>query len=334
MKPIHDLIEISRFYGKQKDYTLAGGGNTSYKDDKHIWVKASGVSLADINEDGFALLDRNKVKLTETKQYSTDPHERERQVKEDLIASNVEKGSIKRPSVETSLHNLINYAFVIHLHPTITNSLTCSNDAEKISRELFGEEIMFVRYAAGYDLFKIIQADIEVFRKRFSKDPSIMFLQNHGVFVSANNTSEIKKLYTHITETIKKRLQSAIAEEELPIKEEAKYILPAIRMILSDNNLKVLKIRNNALISHFYSSSENFSKASLPFIPDIIVYCKGRYMYISDVSTPEDIIKVFQKQLSEFINENVYPPQIILIKDYGVISVGDTSVAAEIPMDV
>ena len=67
MKPINDLIEISRFYGWQKDYTLAGGGNTSYKDDKYIWVKASGVSLADINEEGFARLERSKVKLTERK---------------------------------------------------------------------------------------------------------------------------------------------------------------------------------------------------------------------------------------------------------------------------
>ena len=334
MQPIHDLIEISRFYGRQKDFTLAGGGNTSYKDDNYIWVKASGASLADIDEKGFALLDRSKVKLIETKTYSDDPQEREKQVKEDLIASNVEQGSTKRPSVETSLHNLINYAFVIHLHPTITNALTCSNNAESVTNELFGEKVMFVRYAAGYDLFKIIQAEIDDYRKRFSKDPAIIFLQNHGVFVSANNTSEIKELYVHITETIKNRLNSTLTEETLPINEDVKYFLPAIRMILSENNLKVLKIRHNKLISHFYNNEESFSKASLPFTPDIIVYCKGRYMYITDVSTPENIIREFKKKFADFTNESGYPPQIIMIKNYGVIAVGDNSLAAKTTLDV
>ena len=334
MKPIHELIEISRFYGRQKNFTLAGGGNTSYKNDKYIWVKASGISLADIDEEGFALLDRSKVKLTETKKYSNDPQVREKQVKEDLIASNAEPGSKKRPSVESSLHNLINYAFVIHMHPTITNALTCSNNAAAITRELFGEEVMFVRYAAGYDLFKIIQTDIEAYRQRFSKDPSIIFLQNHGVFVSADSISEIKALYAYITEAIKSRLHSEIIEETLPIREEVKYILPALRMILSADNLKVLKIRHNKLISHFYNDEESFRKASLPFTGIIIVYCKGKYMYISDVSKPEFIIREFKEQLTDFVFDNGYPPQIIMIKDYGVVAVGDNSVSAETTLDV
>ena len=34
MKPeIKELIEISRFYGTDKEYVIAGGGNTSYKDE-------------------------------------------------------------------------------------------------------------------------------------------------------------------------------------------------------------------------------------------------------------------------------------------------------------
>ena len=33
MKPeIADLIEISKYYGNNKDFVIAGGGNTSFKD--------------------------------------------------------------------------------------------------------------------------------------------------------------------------------------------------------------------------------------------------------------------------------------------------------------
>ena len=40
---------------------IAGGGNTSFKDDETIWIKASGQSLADLNEDGLVALSREKL---------------------------------------------------------------------------------------------------------------------------------------------------------------------------------------------------------------------------------------------------------------------------------
>jgi len=175
MKQLKDLIEISRYYGNQKDYTLAGGGNTSWKNDKYIWVKASGVSLADISEDGFVKLDRSKVKLTGIQKYSDDPHTRETQVKEDLLASLADPADKRRPSVETSLHELLEYSFVVHLHPTITNSLTCSVNAWRIARELFGEEVMFTGFAAGYQLFKNIQDEIKIYRR-----PCLVFFSCFG----------------------------------------------------------------------------------------------------------------------------------------------------------
>ena len=37
MKPeIADLIEISKYYGNNKDFVIAGGGNTSFKDGQTI----------------------------------------------------------------------------------------------------------------------------------------------------------------------------------------------------------------------------------------------------------------------------------------------------------
>ena len=116
MKEIQQLIEISQFYGRDNRFVIAGGGNTSYKNNETIWVKASGSSLATITEEEFALLDRAKLSPMSEKIYSSNPYEREEQVKNDLAAATLTKG--KRPSVETSMHNVINYHFVVHLHPT------------------------------------------------------------------------------------------------------------------------------------------------------------------------------------------------------------------------
>ena len=111
-----DLIEISRFYGVDTRFVIAGGGNTSYKNADKLWVKASGASLATITDEGFALLDRSRLKVISERSYSNDSAKREEEVKTDLAAACLSSG--KRPSVETSMHNAIDYAFVVHLHPT------------------------------------------------------------------------------------------------------------------------------------------------------------------------------------------------------------------------
>ena len=121
---IQDLISISQFYGCDSRFVIAGGGNTSYKNAEKIWVKASGSSLATITEDGFAVLDRAKLNLMSDKVYSANAAEREEQVKNDLADATITKG--KRPSVETSMHNVIDFAFVVHMHPTLVNGLMCA----------------------------------------------------------------------------------------------------------------------------------------------------------------------------------------------------------------
>ena len=74
MKPeIIELIEISKYYGTNKDFVIAGGGNTSFKNDETIWIKASGQSLALLNEDGLVALNRQKLQTISTSTYSDDP---------------------------------------------------------------------------------------------------------------------------------------------------------------------------------------------------------------------------------------------------------------------
>ncbi len=331
---IRDLIEISRFYGKQKDFTLAGGGNTSYKTEKHLWVKASGAALATIDEEGFAVLDRAKVKVTGSKVYSTDLQKREIEVKADLIGANVYPEKQKRPSVESSFHELIEYAFVVHMHPTVTNSLTCANQAREKTREFFGDEAMYIPYAPGYELFKKVQAAMVPYREKFGRDPKLIFLENHGVFVSADTTEEIRSLYEHITNTISGKYKEKSEFDDLDVNDNITEFLPAIRMILSEDQPKIVRLRHSQLHMHFYPDRKHFSKAALPFTPDIIVYCKGDYLYIEDDSSPASIIEDLKRQLPAFVKKNGHTPRIIMIRNYGVLAVEDTAEAAEIALDV
>ena len=167
MTPIENLVAVSRKYGSDARYVIAGGGNTSYKDAEKLWVKASGHALATIGEDGFAVLDRSKLNPMGEKAYSADVAEREAQVKEDLAAACLTKG--RRPSVETSLHNCMDFAYVVHLHPTLVNGLMCSAKAMVACADLFPEALYIEYTDPGYTLFKKVYDRINAFKQAYGK---------------------------------------------------------------------------------------------------------------------------------------------------------------------
>jgi Uncharacterized conserved protein len=334
-REIKDLIEISKFYGADKNFVIAGGGNTSFKDEATIWVKASGQPLAALTEEGLIALSREKLHLISEKTYSEDPVEREEQVKSDLFNSILNPSQNKRPSVETSLHEIIRYRFVVHLHPTLVNGVLCSRNAKNLTLQLFGERVLFVTYTdPGYTLFKKLESDIFDYRNKFGKDPEIIFLENHGVFVGAETIKEIKNIYSEIISTIEKRVPQVSDIEQLSYNQLMHKVLPVIRMMLSEDKLKIIRYRHNTLIAKYYTNQQEFHKISLPLIPDIIVYCKTRYLYIEQSSTAEKILDSFRNQLPRFQNEYGHLPKVVIIKDMGIFAVDDNYAAAESVLDV
>lgn len=330
MKEIDDLIKISKFYGSDNRFVIAGGGNTSYKSIDKLWVKASGASLATITEEGFAILDRAKLNLIPEKVYSSNADEREEQVKRDLEEATLTKG--KRPSVETSMHNAINYAFVVHLHPTLVNGLMCSQNAENELIKLFGNKHVFVEYTdPGYILFKKVNDKIEEHRKRFDEEPKVIWLQNHGVFAAANTIEEIQLIYNGIIEKLEGRLIEPLDVKSLEVNSCVTGILPALRMLLSNKELKTLRVRNNGLIKFYSEQAENQKDIVKPFTPDVIVYCKSNYIFLN---SDNDLLEEAEQKIVDFTEEFGYLPKVILIRGIGLVAVGDNANQCDIILDV
>ena len=336
MKELQELIEISRFYGNNKDFVIAGGGNTSYKNDTCLWVKASGTTLGAITENGFAVLDRSRLSVISTKQYSENSDQREQEVKTDLMRASVYPEKQLRPSVETSMHNAIQYKFVVHTHPTIVNALLCSQQGEAKAKALFGDEAVFIPYTdPGYVLSKKVETELVAYRKKFGKEPHIILLQNHGIFVSADTTDEIRSIYDQVTSKIGALIQNREAIETLPVDDKAAYVMPAIRMMLSEGEkAKVATIRNDSLIASFVGDNEAAAGAAGPFTPDIIVYCKARPVYLACTGTADEIIQEFADKLKAYRTSYGYDPKIILSKALGLIAVEDNMSSACIALDV
>jgi rhamnose utilization protein RhaD (predicted bifunctional aldolase and dehydrogenase)/NAD(P)-dependent dehydrogenase (short-subunit alcohol dehydrogenase family) len=332
---LQELVTISRFYGSDKNFVIAGGGNTSFKDEQTLWIKASGHPLASLSADGLVALDREKLKLISGKSYSEDPLKREEEVKNDLYAAIIDRELNRRPSVETSLHEMISYRFVVHLHPTLVNGVLCSRNAKSIINELFGSKALFVPYTdPGYVLFKKLETEIIKYREAFGNDPSMIFLENHGIFVAADSGTEIRNIYESVINAIGGKIKETGDPVDLTYNQELHRVLPAFRMLLGGEKPKVIRFRHNSLIAKYYQNQQEFHKISLPLIPDIVVYCKSRYLYIENSSTAEKILDSFRTQLPRFINEYGFIPKVIVIKNAGIIAAEDTFAAAETVLDV
>ncbi|MDR1454967.1 MAG: SDR family NAD(P)-dependent oxidoreductase [Tannerella sp.] len=331
MKEIEKLIAISRRYGSDSRYVIAGGGNTSYKDDGKLWVKASGYPLATITEDGFAVLDRRKLAVISERTYSADPALREEEVKNDLAAACLTKD--RRPSVETSMHNAIHFRYVVHLHPTAVNALMCSRDAEAATQRLFGDEAVYIPYTdPGYTLFREVENRIGARRASSGREPAILLLQNHGIFVGADTTEEIEAIYDRVIGHIE-AVNGVPATEPARIPDLVAGLLPAIRMMLGTQGLKTLKVRSNSRIAAFASAPEQFARIAVPFSPDIIVYCKSKYLHLTG-ETEAELLAEAEAAIRDYTAQNGYTPKILLIKGVGLVAAGDSAAGCDIILDV
>lgn len=346
MKQIEDLIAISRKFGQDSRFVIAGGGNTSYKDENRLWVKASGHALATITEDGFAVLDRALLNEMGEKAYNADTAIREEQVKNDLAAACITKD--RRPSVETSLHNCMGFAFVVHLHPTLVNGLMCSVNAEAACKEIFPDALYIEYTDPGYTLFKKVYDRIKAYKAEKGKEPQVIFLQNHGIFVGGDTTAEIEGIYSEVLGKLEAKV-AALPEGDTAVSETVTDVVPAIRQMLSRSGrgFKTLKVTKNALVDFFIDGcsvtstgsvtdcpgKSGFDKIAKPFTPDIIVYCKSSYIFI-EAESDEEILKQAEEEIEAFVSGKGYTPKVLLIKGIGLIAVGDSSRNAQIITDV
>ena len=326
MKEIDNLIAVSRKYGADSRFVIAGGGNTSYKDATRLWVKASGHALATIDEEGFAVMDRARLDAMATKTYPADATEREARVKEDLADANLTRG--RRPSVETSLHNCMNFSYVVHLHPTLVNGLMCSVTAEKRCAELFPDALYVAYTDPGYTLFKKVYDAIGQWKAQRGSEPQVIFLQNHGIFVAADTVAEIDAIYEDVMTKLE-ALVTPLPEGETPVCDCVSEVLPAIRQILSrgGRGLKTLQVTKNALVDEFLANPKG---VLTPFSPDGIVYCKSEYIVVDGENKAAEA----EEKIEAYVTRRGHTPKVLLIKGIGLVAVGDNAKNARVITEV
>ncbi len=326
-----ELTAASNRYGANPDFVLAGGGNTSYKDDAFLYIKASGTTLADITEDGFVRMNRSALAQIWNKSYPEDNDAREAAVLEDLMDARFKTEFGKRPSVETSLHDLFPQSYVIHLHPAPVNGMTCAVQGKKYAQEIFPEAVWIPLIMPGYTLAAKVRDELLAYKAKNGCDAEIVFLENHGVFVAGDSIERIDAIYLDITKRLTAVLSKAPSDAPVDFDtQRAALLAPAVRMLLSGGNASVVTFRTGQSVLDFLADAQAFLPISSSFTPDHMVYCKAAPLYVKSSGDLEQQYQLLQDGVNAYCARFGFLPRIVAVEGLGYFAQGNSKKNADI----
>jgi rhamnulose-1-phosphate aldolase/alcohol dehydrogenase len=160
------LVYRSNKLGEDLTLTNTGGGNTSSKlmerdpltqaETEVLWVKGSGGDLRTARRDGFASLYLDKVRAIKPL-YLNSPERGPKTEIEDVMypmySHCVFNLNPRACSIDTPLHTFVPYNHVDHLHPNAVIAIAASVNQEKLCKEVYGDEVIYVPWQRpGFDI--------------------------------------------------------------------------------------------------------------------------------------------------------------------------------------
>ena len=196
---IDRLVYRSNKLGADQRITNTGGGNTSSKiletdpltgeQIEVLWVKGSGGDLRTSLRENFSSLYQHKL-IGLQKSYGARGDKGLKSPAEDEMVAAYNHTTFnlnpRASSIDTPLHSFIPAKFVDHMHPNAVIAIAASANCEKLTQEIFGVEMDYVKWMRpGFELGLAMQEIV----KRNPKATGIMMGQ-HGFISWANDDQE------------------------------------------------------------------------------------------------------------------------------------------------
>jgi rhamnose utilization protein RhaD (predicted bifunctional aldolase and dehydrogenase) len=312
MNDLKTIVELSHEFGCA-DYVKGGGGNTSVKNETTLWVKPSGTTLGGLTEETFVQMNRAKINELYEVETPPEPAAREELVK-NMMAASVENDA-GRPSVEAPLHNVFEAKFVVHTHPAAVNGLTCAKGGEVACNELFPDALWVEYIDPGYTLCMEVRKRIQAYKEAHGKEPALLVLKNHGIFIAADTADEIRALYTRVMDALTAAYKKAGISQALKIAD-----VPAD----SETEAEIRELFGDP--AAFIASSGSFPVAPGPITPDHMVYAKA-YPFTGGLTA---------ENVSAYQAQHGYVPKVVVAGDrvYGIgTSQKNADLALELAQD-
>lgn len=281
---MQDFIRISRYAGMRNDLAQAGGGNTSVKPDDHtMFVKSSGIQLADVNEQsGYSKVDYREIR--DYFKEHVEPYEEdvftEESGKKLLQEAQIEGA---RASIETFLH-AVTGKYTLHSHPMSVNILAAREGGMETLRTLFPKAV-FVPYRKPgaalaetyYKLYRGQQAQ--------GADGSVIFLANHGLVVSGGSGEAVIRQ----TEQVLEKIAVHLGIDDSAYRNATRLWETVGQIdILRDN---IVYLSENRYLSQEYAGGKLVEKGiwNHAFCPDCVVYANKKLLWLKQDYSRQDI---------------------------------------------
>lgn len=273
------FIALSRYAGSRFDLLQAGGGNTSVKlDDRRMLVKASGVALSEMEtEKGYVSVDYPEmVGLLEAPAKWDNDDKRHRDSKVNHLVSLATKTSGARASIEVFLHAILG-RFVLHTHSIAVNIIVSQRGWDKNLAAIFADALCIPYRTPGIELGLELNARVKSFISSHGHPPEIIFLQNHGLIVSADSMEAVQQ----ITEDVVGK-----CGEWCGVDFGRYQRITAIAAFVGDGSVAYL-CEDCAIMDLLKTQPHLFSRK--PYCPDSFVFCGAMPLVVENLCDAEPL---------------------------------------------
>ena len=315
------LVYRSNKLGSDLRITNTGGGNTSSKIAEQdpltgepvevLWVKGSGGDLRTSLRENFSSLYQSKLLGMQKTYLSRSDKGYKSQAEDDMVAAFSHTTFNLNPratSIDTPLHSFIPAKFVDHMHPNAIIAIAASANCEKLTQEIFGGEMDYVKWMRpGFELGLAMQEIV----KKNPKATAIMMGQ-HGFISWANDD---KECYLRTLEFIEKASQFIEAKyqakggdakafggqkygtlPEVARRQAFAAILPWLRGQVSQQKRFIATVQDDEKILRFVNSADAPRLAELgTSCPDHFLRTKIKPLYVAWNPQTEDAAALKRK---------------------------------------
>ncbi|MGE5463805.1 MAG: bifunctional rhamnulose-1-phosphate aldolase/short-chain dehydrogenase [Syntrophothermus sp.] len=208
-----DAVERLRYrsniLGADQRITNTGGGNTSSKirmadplsgeEVDVLWVKGSGGDLRTSTRANFASLYMDKFLSLENIYNKAEVKGVKSEIEDKMVDMYRQTTFDLNPaasSIDTPLHGLIPFRHVDHMHPVSVIAIAASKDQERLTQEIFEEEVGWVPWQRpGFDLGLVM-------RNKLKQDPDLkgLVMGQHGLINWADDDKACYELTLTLVE--------------------------------------------------------------------------------------------------------------------------------------
>jgi rhamnulose-1-phosphate aldolase/alcohol dehydrogenase len=275
---VRELLERSNRLGSDPRNTNYAGGNTSAKgtgpdpvtgeDTPLLWVKGSGGDLGTLTESSLAVLRLDRLRSL-VNVYPGVGSEDEMVAAFDYCLHG--RGGAA-PSIDTAMHGLVDAAHVDHLHPDSGIALATAEDGEALTRECFGDTVVWVPWRRpGFQL----GLDIAAMKTQNPRAIGCV-LGGHGITAWGDTSEACEANSQRIIRTAAEFLDQEgrphpfgkIRTEWAPLpagvrRERAAALAPVIRGLVSTDVRQVGHYTDDDVVLDFLSAEEHPRLAAL-----------------------------------------------------------------------